>query len=79
MVSVDEVVAAAESGAMEECFGTGTAAVISPVGELRFEEEHMEISGGRIEELTQKIYDTITGIQLGKVSGPKGWSVDVNL
>ena len=39
----------------------------------------MEISGGRIGELTQKIYDTITGIQLGKVSGPKGWSVDVNL
>ena len=78
-ISVDEIIEAARAGAMEECFGTGTAAVVSPVGELRFEEEHMEISGGRIGELTQKIYDTITGIQLGKVSGPKGWSVDVNL
>lgn len=77
VISVDEVVAAAESGAMEECFGTGTAAVISPVGELRYEEERMAIGGGGIGELTQKLYDTITGIQLGKIEGPKGWSVEV--
>lgn len=77
VISVDEVVAAAESGAMEECFGTGTAAVISPVGELRYEEERMAIGGGKIGELTQKLYDTITGIQLGKIEGPKGWSVEV--
>lgn len=76
-ISVDEVVAAAKSGAMEECFGTGTAAVVSPVGELRFEEERMSIGGGKIGELTQKFYDTITGIQLGKVEGLKGWSVEV--
>lgn len=77
VVSVDEVVAAAESGAMEECFGTGTAAVISPVGELRYEEERMAIGGGKIGELTQKLYDTITGIQLGRIEGPRGWSVEV--
>lgn len=76
-VSVDEVVAAAKNGTMEECFGTGTAAVISPVGELRFEEDHMAIGGGKIGELTQKFYDTITGIQLGEISGPEGWSVEV--
>ncbi|WP_394522344.1 branched-chain amino acid aminotransferase [Lacrimispora sp. JR3] len=76
-VSVDEVVAAAKNGTMEECFGTGTAAVISPVGELRFEEDRMSIGGGKIGELTQKFYDTITGIQLGKIEGPKGWSVEV--
>ena len=76
-ISVDEVVAAAESGAMEECFGTGTAAVISPVGELRYEEEKMPIGGGKIGELTQKLYDTITGIQLGEIEGPAGWSVEV--
>lgn len=76
-ISVDEIVAAAASGAMEECFGTGTAAVVSPVGELRFEEERMSIGGGRIGELTQKFYDTITGIQLGRIEGPKGWSVEV--
>ena len=76
-ISVDEVVAAAESGEMEECFGTGTAAVVSPVGELRYEEEKMEIGGGKIGEVTQRIYDTITGIQLGKIEGPAGWSVEV--
>ena len=76
-VSVDEVVAAARSGAMEECFGTGTAAVISPVGELRFEEERMSVGGGKIGELTQKLYDAITGIQLGMIEGPEGWSVEV--
>lgn len=76
-VSVDEVVAAARSGSMEECFGTGTAAVISPVGELRFEEERMSVGGGKIGELTQKLYDAITGIQLGMIEGPEGWSVEV--
>ena len=76
-VSVDEIIDAARTGAMEECFGTGTAAVVSPVGELRFEQEKMEIHGGRIGELTQKIYDTITGIQLGEIEGPAGWSVEV--
>ncbi len=76
-ISVDEVVEAAKSGEMEECFGTGTAAVVSPVGELRYEEERMAIGGGKIGELTQKFYDTITGIQLGKIKGPDGWSVEV--
>lgn len=76
-ISVDEVVEAARSGNMEECFGTGTAAVISPVGELRFEEQRMAIGEGKIGELTQKLYDTITGIQLGGVKGPEGWSVEV--
>ncbi len=76
-ISVDEVVEAAKSGEMEECFGTGTAAVVSPVGELRYEEARMAIGGGKIGELTQKFYDTITGIQLGKIKGPDGWSVEV--
>ncbi|MEY8339480.1 branched-chain amino acid aminotransferase [Lachnospiraceae bacterium 62-35] len=76
-ISVDEVVEAAKTGALEECFGTGTAAVVSPVGELRYENERMEIGGNQIGEVTQRIYDTITGIQLGKIEGPKGWSVEV--
>lgn len=77
-ISVDEVVEAARSGALEECFGTGTAAVVSPVGELRFEQDKMEIGEGKIGTVTQRIYDTITGIQLGKIEGPKGWRVEVN-
>ena len=76
-ISVEEVIKAAESGEMEECFGTGTAAVVSPVGELRYENEKMAIGGNKIGELTQRIYDTITGIQLGEIEGPKGWSVEV--
>ena len=77
LIDVEELVAAARSGALEEAFGTGTAAVISPVGELRYEDEVMQINGGKIGELSQKIYDTITGIQLGKLQGPEGWSVEV--
>lgn len=77
-ISVEEVVEAAANQTLEECFGTGTAAVVSPVGELRYEEDRMEIGGGKIGVLTQKIYDTITGIQLGKVVGPEGWSVEVD-
>lgn len=76
-ISVDEVVEAARSGALKECFGTGTAAVVSPVGELRYEEDRMEIGTGKIGELTRRIYDTITGIQLGRIAGPDGWCVEV--
>lgn len=76
-IDVEELVEAARSGALEEAFGTGTAAVISPVGELRYENEVMQINGGKIGALSQKIYDTITGIQLGKIQGPAGWSVEV--
>ncbi len=76
-ISIDEILEAAKKGTLEECFGTGTAAVISPVGELRFENDRMAIGEGKIGELTQKFYDTITGIQLGILSGPEGWSVEV--
>lgn len=76
-ISVDELVAAAKSGELEEVFGTGTAAVVSPVGELRFEEELMQIGNGGIGEVSQRLYDTITGIQLGKVEDTYGWTVEV--
>lgn len=76
-ISVDELVDAARSGALEECFGTGTAAVISPVGKLRFQDEVMVINGGGIGPVSQKLYDTITGIQLGKLEDPYGWRVEV--
>lgn len=77
-VSLEEIVLAAKNGGLEECFGTGTAAVVSPVGELRYEEERMSIGNGSIGELTQRIYDTITGIQLGRLEGPAGWSIQVD-
>ena len=76
-ISVAELIKAAKDGTLEECFGTGTAAVVSPVGELRYGDDRMEIGGGQTGTITQRIYDTVTGIQLGKIEGPKNWSIEV--
>ncbi len=76
-ISVDELIKAYEDGILEEVFGTGTAAVISPVGKLRYEDEVMVIGNNQIGPLSQKIYDTITGIQLGKNGIHPEWRVEV--
>jgi len=76
-ISADELIEAQKNGTLEECWGTGTAAVISPVGKLRYVDEVMTINGGQIGELSQKLYDTITGIQTGKLEDPRGWRVTV--
>lgn len=76
-VSVDELIEAAHSGALEEVFGTGTAAVVSPVGKLRYKDEVIDIGNGEIGELTQRLYDELTGIQWGKRPDPYGWRVTV--
>lgn len=76
-ISVDELVEAAKNGSLEEVFGTGTAAVVSPVGKLRYKDDIMTIGNGDIGELTQKLYDEITGIQWGKKDDPYGWRVTV--
>ena len=76
-ISVDELIEAARKGTLEEVFGTGTAAVVSPVGKLRYKDEVIEIGGGKIGELTQKLYDELTGIQWGKKPDPYGWRVTV--
>ena len=76
-VSAEELLQAQKDGTLEECFGTGTAAVISPVGKLRYVDEVMTINGGKIGELSQKLYDTITGIQTGILPDERGWRVKV--
>jgi branched-chain amino acid aminotransferase len=76
-VSADELLEAQRNGTLEECFGTGTAAVISPVGKLRYKDDVMTINGGSIGPLSQKLYDTITGIQTGILPDEKGWRVKV--
>ena len=76
-ISADELIEAQKNGTLEECWGTGTAAVISPVGKLRYVDEVMTINGGQIGELSQKLYDTITGIQTGKLPDERGWRVTV--
>jgi branched-chain amino acid aminotransferase len=76
-VTIDEVAAAARTGTLEEVWGTGTAAVISPVGELAYKGERLVINGGRIGTLTQKLYDAIAGIQYGTAPDTRGWTVPV--
>ena len=76
-ISADELLEAQANGTLEECWGTGTAAVISPVGKLRYKDDVMDINGGNIGELSQKLYDTITGIQLGRLPDERGWRVKV--
>lgn len=76
-VSVEELIEAANDGSLEEVWGTGTAAVISPVGYLRFEDTVIKIKDGGIGEISQKLYDTVTGIQLGKIEDNFAWTVEV--
>ena len=68
---------AGHDGTLEEVFGTGTAAVVSPVGELRYRDDVVTINEFQIGELTQKLYDTLTGIQWGKIEDQYGWTVPV--
>lgn len=77
-ISAEELFTAAEDGTLEEVWGTGTAAVISPVGHLRKGDQVVQIADGGIGSLSQKLYDTVTGIQLGKIEAPEGWIVEVN-
>ena len=77
-VSIDELVEAHHNGTLEEAFGTGTAAVISPIGELSYHDEKFVINEGKIGELSAKVYETITGIQNGKIEDPFGWLVSLD-
>lgn len=72
-ISIDEVMSAIEDGSMTEVFGTGTAAVISPVGEIHHKGKSVIVNDGRIGPVSQKLYDTITGIQYGEIDDPFGW------
>lgn len=74
-ISIKEIYDAHANGTLEEAFGTGTAAVISPIGELNWDGKVIEINKGKIGELSSKIYDSITGIQSGKLEDKFGWTV----
>ncbi|MBR1628035.1 MAG: branched-chain amino acid aminotransferase [Lachnospiraceae bacterium] len=73
-LSVDDLMKAGHDGTLEEVFGTGTAAVVSPVGELRYKDDVVQIGDGKTGELTQKLYDTLTGIQWGRIEDKYGWT-----
>ena len=72
-LAIDEVFEDIKAGRLTEAFGTGTAAVISPVGELCFKGEKQKVGDGGIGRITQQLYDTLTGIQLGRELDPFGW------
>jgi branched-chain amino acid aminotransferase len=76
-IAIDEVIAASKDGSLEEAFGTGTAAVISPVGSLCYKGEQAVINGGQAGPLSQRLFDELQGIQYGTRPDPYGWTVVV--
>ena len=72
-ISIDELIEAHQSGELEEAFGTGTAAVISPIGELYKDNKPYVINNGQTGELSKRVYDEITGIQTGEKADPFNW------
>lgn len=77
LITAQELFDAAAGGHLEEAWGSGTAAVISPVGEMGWNDKTVVINGGKIGPLTQKLYHTLTGIQWGTQPDPFGWVVKV--
>jgi branched-chain amino acid aminotransferase len=72
-VAIDDLVADIRAGKVKEAFGSGTAAVITPVGTLGYKGENITVGDGGVGQLTQKLYDTLTGIQYGKLEDTFGW------
>ncbi|MFQ6862264.1 MAG: branched-chain amino acid aminotransferase [Beduini sp.] len=73
-LSIDDLMEAGHNGTLKEVFGTGTAAVISPVGELNYKGDIVTINDFKTGPLTQRLYDTLTGIQWGKIEDPYQWT-----
>jgi len=72
-LTVDEVIDGVENGRLTEAFGTGTAVVISPVAQFTYKDRTVKLNGGKTGNLTQKLYDTLTGIQYGRIADTHGW------
>jgi branched-chain amino acid aminotransferase len=72
-IDINDLMADIRSGKVTEAFGSGTAAVITPVGKLCYKEECLQLTGGKVGGITQKLYDTLTGIQTGKLKDEFGW------
>ena len=77
LLSVDELAQAMTDGTLEEAWGCGTAAVISPIGELCYKEHKYIVNNNEIGELSQHLYDTVTGIQWGEIEDKCGWTVEI--
>lgn len=76
-ITIDEIAAAAKDGRLTEAFATGTACVISPIGSLLYKEEEITINSGKVGKTSQKLYDTLYGMQTGTVPDDMGWIVKI--
>ncbi|MCI8612762.1 MAG: branched-chain amino acid aminotransferase [Clostridia bacterium] len=74
-IPIADVIDGAVSGRLEEVFGTGTAAVISPVGDFGYRGKDYAVGGGKMGKITKHVYETLTGIQTGKIADPFGWVI----
>ena len=72
-ISIDEVMNAHASGSLQEIFGTGTAAVISPVGELKCGDTVLSVGNGKVGPMAHRFFKTLTDIQYGNAEDPLGW------
>lgn len=77
LLSVDELVEALENGTLEEAWGCGTAAVVSPIGQLFYNGKTYTVNENKIGEATQMLYDKLTGIQWGKTEDKYGWTMEI--
>ena len=77
-LTIDEVIEASRDGRLQEAFGTGTAAVISPVGQITYKGEDHIVAGGKMGKLSQRLYDEIVSIQYGEKDDPYGWRIKIN-
>jgi branched-chain amino acid aminotransferase len=76
-IGIDELMQAHSSGKLQEVFGAGTAAVISPVGEIKYGDQGITVAGNEVGPVAQKYYNAITGIQYGRAEDELGWIVPV--
>jgi len=76
-LTIDEVISAARNGSLKEAFGAGTAAVISPVGQITYKGEDFIVAGGQMGELSHRLYDKIVAIQYRRKPDPYGWVVKI--
>ncbi|MFH1434888.1 MAG: branched-chain amino acid aminotransferase [Pseudomonadota bacterium] len=72
-LGIDEIIRGVQAGTVKEVFGTGTAAVISPVGTIHFKGSDYAVAGGKTGKLSTRLFDYLTGLQYGKLKDPFGW------
>ena len=77
LLSVDELIEAMKNGTLEEAWGCGTAAVVSPIGQLYYDGKTYTINNNEIGDVTHALYEKLTGIQWGKIEDPYGWTMEI--